>query len=70
MQLLDDPHNLGQKKKAEIIMEVSMSSMKSVCTDAFTLEYVNPDWRAAMRRIFYRARAEYDNAKEVWEAHQ
>lgn len=70
MQLLDDPHNLGQKRKAEIIMEVATSSMKSVYVDAFARGYINPDWRAAMRRIFYRARAEYDNAKEVWEAHQ
>lgn len=70
MQLLDDPHNLGQKKKAEIIMETATSSMKSVWFDAFTTEYVNPEWRAMLRRIFYRARAEYDNAKAVWEAHQ
>lgn len=70
MQLINDQHGLGQKKMAEIIMETSTSSMKSVWADAFTPEYVNPEWRAMLRRIFYRARAEYDNAKEVWEAHQ
>lgn len=47
-----------------IAMEVAMSGMAEAAHDAFCLGYVNPQWRAMKRRLFYYFRAQYEAAKK------
>lgn len=64
-QPYDDPHGIGQRRLAEIAMELSMKEMGENWQEAFGLQYENPLWRAARRRIFYRAREAHDRAKSI-----
>lgn len=63
--LYPDPHNIGQRRLAEIQIELSNDVMRENHLEAFTTAYVNPLWRAMRRRLFFGARTDHDRAKSV-----
>ena len=48
-----------------IAMEVAAKGMAEAAQDAFSLGYVNPEWRAMKRRLFAYFREQYETAKEA-----
>ena len=67
MSVHDDPHGLGVEKMAKIIMEITMRDMGGSAPKAFSLGYVDPEWRAMHRRIFRKNRDTYEAAKAALE---
>lgn len=62
---MTDEFGIGLPAVARIQMTLAQKTMGEAAPDAFTTGYMNPKWRAMQRRRFYRARAEYEEAKEV-----
>lgn len=48
-----------------IAAEVAAKGMAEAAPDAFSIEHVNPEWRAMKRRLFMMFRNQYDAAKEA-----
>lgn len=64
-QPFPDCFGIGQQKVASIRLEMARRDMAKAAPDAFSLGYVNPEWRAMQRRLFAAARADYERAKAV-----
>lgn len=48
-----------------IAAEVAAKGMAEAAPDAFSTDYIPPEWRAMKRRLFAKFRNEYEAAKEV-----
>ena len=65
IQPFSDDFGIGMEKVARIRLDMSQNDMAMAAKDAFSTGYVNPDWRAMQRRLFDRARADYETAKAL-----
>lgn len=65
IQPFSDDFGIGMEKVAQIRLDIAQRDMSIAEKDAFSTRYVNPDWRAMQRRLFDRARADYEAAKAV-----
>ena len=64
-QPFPDDYGLGMAKVAEIRLGIAKAAMLRAAIDAFSTVDIPHEWRAMQRRLFDKARADYEAAKAV-----